>query len=1354
SGLKKTGAGTVTLSGANSYTGTTDVQTGALRVRSLSSLPGAVVVGSGTSLVLMGDLAGTGAGASGVLGNTITGTGTIGFSNSLTAETITLNAAKAFDGVYDIGGGTLAVSHAGAFGAGNSFASRTQVQGAATTGKLALSGNISVANELAQLAARTTSAPHLTSAGNNAWNGHIDGVGTGQYNIESTSGTLTIGGILNAPDSDTAQRTFVFSGSGNTTVNAAITDEAIVWDATNVGTRSTSNNDNVNVVKRGTGTLTIGTASADFRDYWRGRTTIEQGTLVVIASGGVDGELRGREIAVRSGATFNVSGFTEYKLQIFSDPDFVPSTGDEVGQILTGAGTINATNLFAFDDSIIRPGDDGVGTLIVNGKLTVQSFTAIGTGSLGSSVSTPGTVGAGVNDLLQVNGNVQFDASGSNAINVNLSPTGGSLANGTYTVLQYTGTRTGTATASNFKVRLGDSLGNALGATRQTMSAVLNDASKRVDVTVAGAALTGTWTGAAGNQWDVNTSVNWTTLDQRFFNLDHVVFNEANAGNQFEIEIPDDVAPASVTFNNSTNVYAFTGDRGITGSGPVTLAGTGTVVFASNFSSHLGTTTISPGATLQVGNGTSNGNHFGTGALVNNGTFILNKAVNSGETIASIVSGSGTVRVDSGNLTLSGNNTYTGSTVVNGGQLLVENLATGTPLGTAAVGTALNGGVLRINGQTATLAEPLAFNGGQLAIGGGTLAKVTATGAISVGAEGGRIQVDSGTNIVNGLGVHTSNGLTINATTSLAAGGVLTASVDEGSTLVMGGAITGAGGLTKSGAGTVELIAGATATGPTMVQSGALKLIGAGNLSATQISVANGATFDTTGKGSALTLAAGQTLNLAGLTGPAGGSITLPASVLNTAAAPAKAAGNVTATSGSQVAGIGVIAGNLTTQTGSTLRVGRAGITTAFGGTPQTEDFESYPAGAAFTGGSATGTMPGWQFFDLGAVTNDAAFAVTVPPQISGASKMLAQTSLTTDFQQNPGPIAGAVAISPLTTTGAVDRIRVDFAFDGGGDTDAANLDTGVAFGFRDSSNFFQLRLSRGSAGGAGTRLELASIAGGVRSVKVDANGTTSFNANFLEDVLYTAELVHDASTGFVSYSILDSNNTALMSGHTVDDAFRANGGVGVLVTNDYAAWDNLSVQSGSTLPDTGLQQLAITGNLTMIGGTLQLDLASTSVYDVLKVDGALAAGGTLAVGLSEGFTPQLGDAFQVLEFGSATGAFGTLSLPALSPGLAWDASGLLTSGFLEVVAGGSGGDFNNDARVDGADFLAWQRGFGTTFNATDLANWKTNFGVGTATPIVAGVPEPATATLISITAACIAALRIRAVRREIVDLR
>jgi len=62
-------------------------------------------------------------------------------------------------------------------------------------------------------------------------------------------------------------------------------------------------------------------------------------------------------------------------------------------------------------------------------------------------------------------------------------------------------------------------------------------------------------------------------------------------------------------------------------------------------------------------------------------------------------------------------------------------------------------------------------------------------------------------------------------------------------------------------------------------------------------------------------------------------------------------------------------------------------------------------------------------------------------------------------------------------------------------------------------------------------------------------------------------------------------------------------------------------------------------------------------------------------------------------------------------------------------------GDFDFDSDVDGADFLAWQRG---SLSATDLADWQGNYGsvagIGSAANTTA-VPEPSTTLLLSIAA-------------------
>jgi hypothetical protein len=61
-------------------------------------------------------------------------------------------------------------------------------------------------------------------------------------------------------------------------------------------------------------------------------------------------------------------------------------------------------------------------------------------------------------------------------------------------------------------------------------------------------------------------------------------------------------------------------------------------------------------------------------------------------------------------------------------------------------------------------------------------------------------------------------------------------------------------------------------------------------------------------------------------------------------------------------------------------------------------------------------------------------------------------------------------------------------------------------------------------------------------------------------------------------------------------------------------------------------------------------------------------------------------------------------------------------------------GDFDLNGRVDGYDFLLWQRGFGSIYDGDDLIAWEANYGTGA--PLSAdsnAVPEPNSLVLLSL---------------------
>lgn len=75
----------------------------------------------------------------------------------------------------------------------------------------------------------------------------------------------------------------------------------------------------------------------------------------------------------------------------------------------------------------------------------------------------------------------------------------------------------------------------------------------------------------------------------------------------------------------------------------------------------------------------------------------------------------------------------------------------------------------------------------------------------------------------------------------------------------------------------------------------------------------------------------------------------------------------------------------------------------------------------------------------------------------------------------------------------------------------------------------------------------------------------------------------------------------------------------------------------------------------------------------------------------------------------------------------------------------GAAGDFDADGDVDGADFLAWQRGYPADFDANDLADWQGNFAAVAGGATVGAVPEPAGRALAVLAVACVGLATLRA---------
>ena len=144
----------------------------------------------------------------------------------------------------------------------------------------------------------------------------------------------------------------------------------------------------------------------------------------------------------------------------------------------------------------------------------------------------------------------------------------------------------------------------------------------------------------------------------------------------------------------------------ISGPGSLTQNGGGTLTLTAT-NTYTGGTTISAN-TLAIGGSGQLGSGTYAGAVADNGTF--NYAGSAAQTLAGIISGTGSVSQSGpGPLTLSGVNTYGGSTFVNAGTLLVP--ATGALPATTAVNfTAATAATLNLQGSAQTVANLIFTN--------------------------------------------------------------------------------------------------------------------------------------------------------------------------------------------------------------------------------------------------------------------------------------------------------------------------------------------------------------------------------------------------------------------------------------------------------------------------------------------------------------------------------------------------------------------------------------------------------------------------------------------------------------------
>jgi fibronectin-binding autotransporter adhesin len=554
------------------------------------------------------------------------------------------------------------------------------------------------------------------------------GAGASLTTLASPASSVIYGvGAASAPGSGTGiylrQADTVFTVADGAAANDLVINAPINQAAAGYG-----------ITKRGAGRLALNGPVG-----FTGALTVDAGSVVLSANSSLSGVTGA--ITLGSGASLDASAVSGLALN--------------GSQVLQGSGTLvgNVTDNFG---SIIRPGSSA-GTLTINGNLALGGY-----GTLEFELANVTTVGSGVNDLLQVNGDLSLNDFAPTVVNFTFL--NGAPAAGNYTLIKYTGTLSGSVPAG---------ITNALG---YIATFTHNAGAKAIQVSFTAPAATLTWEGDGGaNAWDLaTTSLTWFngSANTNFYQADSVRFDDTRTTANTTVGITEAVKPAAITLD-STNNYTFNGAGRISGVTTLTknnlntvTLGTpndfkGSVLVNAGVLASANATGLPDGAVVTVAEGAAfvyaanpgsvnRGYSFtiagsgpdGNGALQNNaGADIFGNSSLSNLTLSGPASIGGANRWDVGsggaNVSLQGNGytltkvsanqitfrpeTISGlsNLVINAGILQHENFNR-TNASTAATTNIVNPTATLSSYGTLTFNYPALFNGGSFANGNGT----------------------------------------------------------------------------------------------------------------------------------------------------------------------------------------------------------------------------------------------------------------------------------------------------------------------------------------------------------------------------------------------------------------------------------------------------------------------------------------------------------------------------------------------------------------------------------------------------------------------------------------------------------
>ena len=356
--LKKSGAGTLVLNGANTYTGGTQLEAGTLVVGNDSALgkgtltvTGPATLHSDRSIRLANDVvltaALTVAGSSDLtLNGVVSGAGSLVQNHT---GTLTLNAANTYQGGTTLAAGVLNVSNDKALGSGSLLVSGQASLGNSTQAT-------SLANDITLNANLIVSNSHeMTLTGTIGGSGSLHKVNAGTLVLTGSNpysgGTILSAGTL-IVGSNQALGTEKLTTAAGTTLDAnqsvSLGNAIMLGGALNIGGTADMALQGVvadvgGLVKSGASTLTLSGGNT-----YSGGTLVNAGTLVAahanaLGSGAVTVGT-GAALEVAHGTTLqvgdNLTFHTDSTYRVFADPSSGDSSKIEVAGTATLAGSV------------------------------------------------------------------------------------------------------------------------------------------------------------------------------------------------------------------------------------------------------------------------------------------------------------------------------------------------------------------------------------------------------------------------------------------------------------------------------------------------------------------------------------------------------------------------------------------------------------------------------------------------------------------------------------------------------------------------------------------------------------------------------------------------------------------------------------------------------------------------------------------------------------------------------------------------------------------------------------------------------------------------------------------------------